>query len=298
MRTGRLFWGSLFVIIGLVLLLERLNILSLDWDFGWNLWPVVLILLGIAFLVRNKPVRWVLAVLGALVLASLFLSIFSFTWVPGWRGADRAPVSQKFAEPYDPAIRRATLSLDAGAGSFVLGDTTAELLAAATRSSFAEFTLAVERGSDSAEARFTMKEHKVRFHGPHGGNRAEIRLNAAPRWDFDIDVGAASVDVDLSPFMVEKLKLDVGASRIDLKLGSRAATTDVDVDAGVSSIRISVPESSGCEVRLDAPLSSKRLPGFQSANKGVYRTENFDSSDRKIFVRVDAGVSSIRVSRY
>jgi hypothetical protein len=138
----------------------------------------------------------------------------------------------------------------------------------------------------------------VRFHGPWGGNRAEIRLNETPRWDIDVDVGAAKVEADLTPFIVEKLYVDVGASSLRLKLGGRAETCEVNVDAGASSIKISVPESLGCEVRIDAPVSSKHLPGFQGGGNGVYRTDNFDSSDHKIFMRVDAGVSSIRVTRY
>jgi hypothetical protein len=298
MRTGRLFWGSLFVIVGLFLFLERLGMFSLDWDFGWKLWPLALILLGISFLVRNQPVRWILAILGALVLAFLLLSILSFSWPFCGRFADRAPMSQEFAEPYDPAIQRATLSLDAGAGTFLLGDTTGQLLTATTRSTFAEYDLAVVRDSGGAEARLTMKEHKVRFPGPRGGNRAEIRLNEAPRWDLEVDVGAAKVEADLTPFIVERLHVDAGASSLRLKLGGRAVRSEVDVDAGASSIKISVPESLGCEVRIDAPVSSKHLSGFQAAGSGVYRTDNFDSSDHKIFMRVDAGVSSIGVTRY
>jgi hypothetical protein len=69
------------------------------------------------------------------------------------------------------------------------------------------------------------------------------------------------------------------------------------VNAGASSIRIEVPESAGCRVRVEAPLSGKRLPGFEKVGKGEYETENFSSAEKKISLLLHAGVSSIRVTR-
>ena len=298
MRAGRLFWGALFIVVGAFLLLERLNIFTFDWDFGWNIWPLALILLGIALLVKNQRVRVISAVLGAVVLAFFLLSVLSFNWPFGGRSADRVPVSQEFMEPFDPAVEHASFSLEAAAGTFVIGDTTTYLVAASTRSDFVGYDLSVERDSGRAEARLVLKEGNVRFHGTRGTNRADVHLNEAPVWDIEVDAGAAKVEADLTRFIVEKMNIDVGASSVQLKLGARAERSDISVDAGASSIRISVPESTGCEVTVDAAISSKHLPGFQRSGEGVYRTDNFDASDHKIFVTIDAGVSSIRVTRY
>lgn len=298
MRAGRLFWGALFIVVGAFLLLERLNIFTFEWDFGWNIWPLALVLLGIALLVKNQPIRVISAVLGAVVLAFFLLSVLSFNWPFGGRSAGQAPVSQEFMEPFDPAVQHASFSLDAGVGTFIISDTTAHLVAATTRSDFARYDLAVERDSGRAEARLTLKGGNVRLHGSRGANRAEVRLNEAPAWNIDVDAGAAKVEADLTPFIIEKVNVDVGASSLQLKLGARAERSEVSVDAGASSIKISVPESTGCEVTIDAPISSKHLPGFQRFGEGVYRTDNFDSSDRKIFITIDAGVSSIRVTRH
>jgi len=190
------------------------------------------------------------------------------------------------------------LAVDGAAGTFIIGDTTDQLLAASTRSNMVAYDLKVERGSDSTEAWLKLRETGVKWRGPRGQNRAEIRLNDRPSWEIDLDVGAARVDADLTAFAVTKVSIDAGASSIHLKLGTRAERTDVRVDAGASSIRIAVPESVGCEVRLDGALSSKHLDGFQSVGSGKHRTENYESSDKKISIVIDAGVSSIRVSRY
>ena len=123
-------------------------------------------------------------------------------------------------------------------------------------------------------------------------------LNPAPLWDMRFEVGAAKVDVDASPFRVGTLRVNSGAADVRLKLGGLADDTHVAIHCGASSIKVLVPDSSGCEVKIDAPLSSKSLHGFEKRGDGWYRTENFDMAARRISINIGAGVSSIKVDRY
>jgi hypothetical protein len=129
-------------------------------------------------------------------------------------------------------------------------------------------------------------------------NEAIVRLNALPSWDMDVEVGAAKVDFDLSSFNVRHLRLSCGAATVRLKIGSRAEEADLRVNAGASSIHIEIPQTAGCEIRVDAPLSSKHFDGFSKVRSGLYRTPNYESAARKIMLSVDSGVSSVRVDRY
>jgi hypothetical protein len=72
----------------------------------------------------------------------------------------------------------------------------------------------------------------------------------------------------------------------------------VNIHAGVSSISVQVPESAGCEISSESGLSSKTFNGFVEGGDGNYRTANFDTASRKIFVYFKAGVSSLKVVRY
>jgi hypothetical protein len=49
---------------------------------------------------------------------------------------------------------------------------------------------------------------------------------------------------------------------------------------------------------VEAPLSSKRLPGFTKVRDGIYQTDNFGTAEKSIRINVEAGVSSVRVTRY
>jgi len=66
----------------------------------------------------------------------------------------------------------------------------------------------------------------------------------------------------------------------------------------VSSISIKVPESSGCEIFTSTVLSSKNLYGFDKYEKHTYRTPNFSMSENKIYINIDAAISSLNIRRY
>ena len=89
----------------------------------------------------------------------------------------------------------------------------------------------------------------------------------------------------------------MGAASLKIYLGDLSDTTNVEIDAGASSIEISIPENIGCELKADVTLSSMHLDRFNKTNKKLYRTDNFDSSPKKIFLKIDSGVSSIKIRR-
>lgn len=298
MKTGRIFWGTLLVLVGVLLFLDRANILNLEWHHVWRFWPLILILWGIAVLVKNPTFKWIAAVLSALLVA-LFISGFigfgllDFSWQ-----RDMAAMDQEFTEPFAGTIRKASFSLEAAAGTFVVEDTTQQLVEASVHSSIGKYRLERSGEGEVVNVRLSREEKRVHLRSGRMKNRVEVKLNANPLWDMDFDVGAAQCDLDLTPYKTERVKIDAGAASVRLKLGTLAPDTRVDIDAGASSLKIAVPESAGCEIEVDAGLSSKSFPGFEKMKSGTYRTEDFEAAGHKIYISVDAGVSSIKVARY
>ena len=106
------------------------------------------------------------------------------------------------------------------------------------------------------------------------------------------------MDFDLTQFKISKLIIEMGAASLNLKLGIPEKETKVIIDAGASSMDISIPGSVGCEINAEISLSSKNFRDFKKIKSGLYRTDNFDESIKKIYFNIDSGVSSINISRY
>src|SRR5690606_36991853 len=71
MNVKRVSWGLVVLFVGLILLLTNLGYIEFNWFAVFSLWPVLLILVGLSFLLpEREESRYVmiLATVGVLVL--------------------------------------------------------------------------------------------------------------------------------------------------------------------------------------------------------------------------------------
>jgi hypothetical protein len=305
MKASHIFWGTLFVILGVLGLLANFFDFTFQWSTAWKFWPLVLVLIGLSIIVKNKSGKMIISGLAGLVLAvSIFASISS--GLNFFRGGlnftfDDGPIvteTSRYTEEFNDTIKFASLNFSAGAGNFRLLTTTDELLDISTESHGVDYTLIRNDFDDKSDLTFKMESKKFRFGKKGSFNKVEIALNPEPVWDINFDVGAASMKVDLSPFKVKNIDINMGAAALNLKLGEPVDETKLDIAAGASDIDIFIPENAACEITSDVALSSTKYEGFTKFESGRYRTPNFDESSKKIFIRIESGVSSIDVRRY
>ena len=300
MKSSRVFWGVFLVLFGLLLLADRFGYFALDLYGLWRFWPLILVFIGLGLIYRGSTYRWVpvalAGILGALILASLV----NLSWGDREWHSDlgRETQTQDFTIGMHSGLERAAFRFEGGAGTLQVRAGEGDLFTAHTTTDVGEYTLNYDSvgGHDDLSLWLEGSHRGWRF--GHLENRAEVRLNPGPAWSLDFDMGAASVDLDLTKLSVERLSVDCGASKSVIRLGDRASESEVEISAGASTLRIEVPESAGCEVRIEAPLSSKRLSGFTKVRSGEYQTENFGTAGKSISIRIHAGVSSVRVNRY
>ncbi len=300
MKTKQIFWGVFLISIGILILLS--GYIEFECGFGdlWKLWPLFIVLIGINLMLKNTTAKAILSGLTALVLAfTLFASVISFF---GWIKDDvefqidhenTFDVSN-YSTEFEKGIKNASLHVEAGAGAFTINDTTSFLFTADVEGKNSSYSLTSDIQESNADLNFKMKSRKFFIKRK---NRVEMKLNPVPVWDLKFDMGAVAADFDVSGFNVRKLDIQMGAASLVLKLGSINAESHINIDAGASSIEISIPEDAGCEIKADASLSSKEFIGFTKISEHLYKTKDFDAAKKKIYLDIDSGISSIKVSR-
>ena len=304
MKSGRVFWGTLFVIIGLLGILNNFFDLAISWDVLWKLWPLLLVFLGVSAFLKDSKSKWIIiGGIGLLTGVVLFASVQRgcdgvHRIVGDMDSYDGDYTEQELSQAYDSTVTHARFEFEGGAGHFEMGDSTGALVSASVRSSISDYLLEYLPADDIPSMRLSMTEESVSWEGSKMRNNVKIRLHADPLWDLDIDAGAAKIDFDLRSYRINRLELDAGAASIEVRLGSRADTCNVHVETGASSVRISVPSGVACELRTESALSSKHIDGFSSLGDGVYRTDNFERTPKRVFIYVDSGLSSISIDRY
>jgi hypothetical protein len=300
MKTKQIFWGVFLISIGILILLR--NYLNLDFELGdiWKLWPLVFVLVGVNLMIRNDTAKSIVSGLTGFILAvALYASVAGiFGWIRDdvdFRFDDSDFEISEYTTPYEKGIRNASLQVEAGAGSFVMNDSTELLFSASVEGKNNKYSLTANTDDESADLLFKMKSAKFFIKNK---NRVELKLNTAPLWDLNFDIGAAAADFDLSSYNIESLDIEMGAASLKLKLGDINPESHIKIDAGASSIDILIPENAGCEIHTEASLSSKSFTGFTKISENLYRTENFKDASKKILLNMHSGISSINVNRY
>jgi hypothetical protein len=308
MKSKHFFWGALFITLGVLTLLNNFYYLNFSWDDLWKFWPVVLVLWGLAIVVKNVYFKGLLAGASGLLLAFVIFATFkagtdifadNFNWDSKDFNIsiDNSNNYKSYSEAYDPSIKEAKFHFESGAGSFVIRDTTSDLIAAKTNGIDYDFIVRKNIDEHNVNILLTGQEHHFRFRHGKLRNKAEISLNTSPIWNLDLEIGAASADFDLHQYKTQRIDVSMGAASLKLKLGDNVDESRVNIEGGASSIEVYVPENAGCDIRTDIALSSKSFSEFNRLSDDHYQTSNFDNAKNKIYLNIQTGVSSVKVVR-
>ena len=323
-----IFWGAVLIVIGFLFLGTNLDWFDLDWSFRKiaQFWPIMLILAGVAAFFNPK--KSVYNATSALLIAfAIPFGIFTCVDdgvqdikdeisdsinVDDFDDDDDKSASadttagdrnkQYFAVDMTADVKEATLNLKGGAAEFDLEESKTKLFEATTLLQFKSgFTLEEANIAGVKTIDFGMKDSNGKdfnFNNGDFDNDILLKLSTAPLWTIDMGIGAGEVDFDLSAYKVKKLNIETGAASIDVKLGDKQDKSEVSVESGVASVKLKVPESVGCQIAMDGALNAKDFDDFEKIRDGLWQTKGYESAAKKITLRVNSGLSSLKVERY
>lgn len=302
MKTTSIFLGAFLMALGGLFLAKNLGFSAASGEGVAKLWPLILIALGASYLVGNEAIAKVLSAIsgvfaGVVVWAMAQTSIDAGMFVV-FDNDDPKAETQRLVAVYDGKTPKATLKFSAGVGEFALKDTTSDLLRVDAKTSFGGYELRQTRKGDIEEVEIEQQEARVVVSGKMT-NKFEIALNPNPLWTIETDVGAAKADFDLSPFRVQRVEIEAGASSLTLKVGDRCDSVLIRLSAAASSVKLFVPKDAGCEILGgDDFVSRINAKDFVIKGSKKLQTENFSSTQKKIRVELESGLSTLNVERY
>lgn len=263
MTRGRVFWASLFLLVGTLLLLNNLGLLP--FPLGSVFWPSLLVLFGVWLIARGFV-------------------------------AGSAPQVERSTLPREGA-ESAKLTLEHAAGRLSIGSGTArdELLGG----HFAGGVSSTIRRQGS-EARIKLAVPAGRwFDLPFGGNGGlEWSMELSPDLVYELEIRAAAGETNLllADLKVIALHLQTGASSSLVELPAMVERGQIAVEAGVASVELHVPPGVGARITSEAGLAEVDVDRtrFPRAN-GAYQSTDFQSADKRLEIDIQAGVGSVKV---
>jgi len=298
-KNSQLFWGFLLITFGILFLLDKNNLLLALPEDITDYWPVLVILWGIAIIIKESVLKPITAIAsGIFVALSVYSFIFGFTSSKKEEGTLTSKITSKtFFENYNENTEYATLSLRTGAGKIKLNNITDKLIEGTSSGNHNELSFKTRYRENRARVVLRYIQNEINLLKDDLRD-LEIKLNPNPIWKLDLEIGAASINMDLSDFKVSEFNLETGASTSEIRFGNKLNNVKINIEIGAATLKIDIPETSACEIKGDMAMMIKNLDGFTKVNNKRFRTENFDTATNKIYVNIDGGIATFEINRY
>lgn len=262
MKMKSVFWGSIFIFAGVLLLLSNLGILNVN---VWQLiWPSFIIAMGV----------WTLY------------------------AAARGPEAMDLTELSIPIqeAQSATLQLSFGAGQFRVNSEAGmgELLSGTFIGGVEE---RVSRQGTHSKVKLQPSASDfvhVIMPWAWGAREWNFGLNKDTSWQLKFEMGASDAHIDLTDLRVTDLKVETGASSTDIILPANSGVTHVDLDGGAASVNFTIPEGVAARIRVDSGLSSIDIDRERFPRVGdYYKSADYETAANKIDLNADFGAGSL-----
>lgn len=259
MKRDNLFWGTVLILVGVLLYLQTQGIIGNIFRYFW---PLMLILVG----------SWI---------------ILNVYWRPS------ASEAETFLVPLGEA-KSARFQFSHGAGQIEItgGAPAGQALVGTTATGMSHHN---HLAGDQLEVKVEAGPSFVPFLGPSQGIW-RFQLTQEIPLTLIVEAGASSLNIDLKDVLATRVQLSMGASSSNLTVPARGISL-LDVEAGAASVNIRVPEGTEARIRVEEGVSSVNVDTnrFPRLDAGFYQSSGYDIAPDRAEINIEAGLGAVTV---
>src|SRR5712692_5317331 len=234
-----LFWPGILILVGVFALLVNVGLVPVDrLDRLVDLWPLVLVVIGLELVVR-RALQGATAELAAALIVLLAIGGAAAYVALG-------PSIPTGTQTLDTAgkvgsLNHAAVQVDAGSatitmqGSSSIGD---DLFRAHIEYSGRKPDVSLDTSSGEVQI---SQSNTSGFFFQSPRFVLALQLNSSVRWKIAVDSGAANDVFRLSTVHVEGIEVNTGASKEDITVGAPSGTVPITVNGGALTVNVHRP---------------------------------------------------------
>jgi hypothetical protein len=292
---GSLFWPGILILVGVFALLVNGGLVPVErLDRLADLWPLILVVIGLEVVVRRAlqgaaaeiaaALIVLLAICGAAAYVALGPSIPT--------GTQTLDASGKVG-----SLNQASVQVDAGGatitmqGSSSLGD---DLFRAHIE--YSGVNPSVTMDGATGEVRIS-QNNTSGFFFQSRRFALTLQLNSSVPWKIAVNSGAASDDFMLATVRVMSIDVNAGASKEDITVGDPSGTVAITINGGAPTVNVHRPPGAAASVSVSGGAASLSFDGRQSKAVGTLtaKTSDYDHASDRYQIRVDGGAANVTV---
>jgi hypothetical protein len=288
---GALIWGIILLFLGIVFLLQVLDVLPWAlWVTLWRFWPVLIIIIGLNILLSRKN-PWLV---GALVLVLLGATLGVAIWQ--YDQASETGI-KSYSEPLG-GLDRASIEIDFDGGSLSLRSLaygSPDLVEVYSNTKGGGIESDFHRQNGEGSLHLSAKGIK-RFFWSGPWNNWEASLTQNIPLTLDINSSASNISLDLGNLLTPEVlvKLNLGSCKVTAP--SSAGTTYIKIDANASNIEVTIPAGVAARILLDTNVTSIDVDRSRFPQSGdYYMSEDFGTSGKQLKLEIKCNVGRVQI---
>lgn len=295
MKNKRVIFGFLLIILGGIWILGNLDIIDLNIGYIisglMDLWPLILVVIGINIIVKNKGVK-----LAVWILFIVIIIVYSFFIGDNY---NNSTVNEAYSIKMEDNIEKGELDIDVGATRFEVKSGSDDFTTISSNYRLDHETK-TEGSTQYIDISNDNTSYFFNFFEKNEGSFVELDINESIPWEVEVDCGAVDGELNLEEIDIERLDLDVGAGNIEVTLGEKSDFTNINIDSGVSKIVLNIPKESGIRVKLYGGLNSTNLKELEliEEKEDFLVSKNFDDASTKYDINIDMGLGDFKINYY
>lgn len=301
MKSNHLFWGVFLIVLGGLMLLFNYTDLSLDFNSIINFWPIILILIGLRVLIKNKLANSLIVIISAILLALLvYVLIFeniSCHHMRFYRDSlkeKRETISQNFT----PSIKKSYLTIDYDFGDFKLNTDTQKLINGEIIVRKGNYYFDGEITDSISDYRLISNDTKrMRFFPSKKSNHLKLTIHPEPEWNLNFTNNFVDNDLNLQQINLKALTFESNFSNCKIFLNPKNDNCKVDLEINFSKLQLYVPDSIGVSIETDKNFSSFHYEGIEKVDDHTFQSENFEKSNHRISLNLNSNFSKVTIIR-
>jgi hypothetical protein len=299
-----LFWPVVLIGVGVVALL--FNTGWLDWDRVarlFQLWPLLLIALGLAIIFGGRLPARLMSLFGAILVILLVIAVGgAIAGIPRAFSGSSGPVVTSHFSAAAGEVTAPHLDLSAGAAQINVhaGSTGGDLYRATIETPSDEkpqVTLDTTTGTlhVNLPGRTGFRWGTVNDH-----RSVDLTLDDQLPWAIGLNSGASQTSLDLSGMKVSSVGIESGASTVKLTLPKPVGTVPVNVSGGAMHLVIQRLAGTPIRVASSGGASSLDVDGQHFGglfHEGqAYASPDYATATDRYDISIESGASSIQIS--
>jgi hypothetical protein len=288
------FWPVVLILIGVFALLVDLNVISADRLYRLaDLWPLILIVLGLELIARRTLQGSAVNIAAVLILVIAGVGAVTYVAVgpaiPG--GTHTLTASDQVG-----TLTAARLDVEVGAADLtVVGDKSlgGDLYRAVVTYSGSKPEVTLDRST--GELRISQHGEFLFF-----GNRhltIELHISPAVSWSFSVNSGATNATLKLNDVKVTSIESNTGAVRLEITVGPPKGIVPIRVDGGALTVRVHRPNGTQVSVQLSGGAVNLNADGHHTGAIGSasWESDGYANANDAYSIEVNGGACTVTV---